>query len=274
VIYNHNEIAKKIDKSVQVDSEVIFGLLNKKEKYQEVFDLLDGDYALSWIDEDYKILHLMHEEGRPLHIAYWKKARCLFWASTKEILDTALKQAGLCIDAYNLPIDTVFEFNTDEFWKDWKANIVEVETNTNWNYTNYYGVGSYSGANYGNYTYNCKFCQMTTYKLDRICFKCENSSDEESLRLSAGGDWVANCTDCKIETKSDGLILINGYYVCTYCENKKYANYNYKDVNKMEPCVFCGDFEPSDDMFLYNGCKICEHCYSYEKNPKNSLMLL
>ena len=270
IIYNHSEIAKKIDKNVQVDSEVIFGLLNKKEKYQEVFDLLEGDYALSWIDEDYKTLHLMHEEGRPLHIAYWKKARCLFWASTKEILDTALKQAGLVINTSDLPTDTVYEFNTAEFWKDWKANTVEVETNANWSYAHYYGAGSYKGASYSNYVYNCKFCQMTTYRADKICFKCTGSGKEESLRLTEGGEWVANCTDCKVETKGENLIWINGDYVCTYCEGKKYAHYDYdyKDSNRMEPCAYCGDFESVEDMFLLNGYKICTHCNDYEKSNK------
>jgi len=54
MLYNHKEIASKMGKNVQVDSEVIFGLLNKKDKYQEVFDLIEGDYALSWIDDNYK----------------------------------------------------------------------------------------------------------------------------------------------------------------------------------------------------------------------------
>ena len=274
IIYNHKEIAKKIDKNVQVDSEVIFGLLNKKEKYQEVFDLLEGDYALSWIDKDYKNLYLMHEEGRPLYIAYWKKARCLFWASTREILGIALKDAGLCIEIFKLPTDTVYEFNTAEFWKDWKANTVEVETNANWSQPNYYGVNSYyaGGTSYGNSSYNCKFCQMTTYKTNKICYKCE-SSDEESLRLSDGGDWIANCTDCGIETKGENLVLLDGFYVCNYCENKKYANYNRKDIEKMEPCVFCGDFEPSEDMFPFNSYKICTHCNDYEKSHNTQFTL-
>ena len=113
---------------------------------------------------------------------------------------------------------------------------------------------------------------MTTYKTNRICYKCE-SSDEESLRLSDGGDWIANCTDCGIETKGENLVLLDGFYVCNYCENKKYANYNRTDVDKMEPCVFCGDFEPSDDMFLFNSYKICTHCNDYEKSHNTQFTL-
>jgi|TARA_R100000093_G_scaffold35863_1_gene18923 glucosamine 6-phosphate synthetase-like amidotransferase/phosphosugar isomerase protein len=271
IIYNHSEIAKKIDKTVQVDSEVIFGLLNKKEKYQEVFDLLEGDYALSWIDEDYKTLHLMHEEGKPLHVAYWKKARCLFWASTKGILETALRQAGLVINTNNLPTDIVYEFDTDKFWKKAKANTVKVETNANWvPRSHYYGVGTYSGAGYGNYATKCKYCQATTFRADKICYNCINSGKEETLRLTDGGDWVADCTDCKVETKSDSLISLDGQYVCIYCENKNHTHYdyNYDNSSRMEPCVFCGDFEPVEDMTPRNGYKICSHCNSYEKNHK------
>ena len=274
IIYNHDEIAKKIDKNVQVDSEVIFGLLNKKEKYQEVFDLLEGDYALSWIDKDYRNLYLMHESGRPLHIAYWKKARCLFWASTKEILSIALQEAGLSIGVSTLPTDTVYEFNTSEFWKNWKAHTVVVETNANLDYPGYYGVGTYSGANYGGYSFSCKFCQLTTFRADKICFKCAKAPvdirDDESLRLTDGGDWVANCSDCRLETKGEGLILRDGRYVCMYCDNKKYSNHNYKATGYMEPCGFCGDFEPSDDMYRSNGYKLCEPCYTREGTAMNS----
>ena len=88
--------------------------------------------------------------------------------------------------------------------------------------------------------------------------------------MTAGGEWVANGPDCKVETKGENLIWINGDYVCTYCEGKKYAHYDYdyKDSNRMEPCVYCGDFESVEDMFLLNGYKICTHCNDYEKSNK------
>ena len=73
----------------------------------------------------------MHEEGRPLHIAYWKKARCLFWASTAEILSTSLSDAGLSIEGTisSLPVDKVYEFDTSKFWNTHKATFTEVKTN-------------------------------------------------------------------------------------------------------------------------------------------------
>tara|TARA_R110000744_G_scaffold133667_3_gene242179 strand:- start:13807 stop:14991 length:1185 start_codon:yes stop_codon:yes gene_type:complete len=273
IIYNHEEIAKKLNKDVQVDSEVIFALLNKKEKYKEVFDVLEGDYALSWIDEDYRNLYLMHEEGRPLYIAYWKKARCLFWASTKEILSLALKDAGLCINTSELPVDTVFEFNTGEFWNNWKAKTVEVETNANFYQNSYYGVdrnySSYGTSKYMKYDYNCKICSVTTYDADGICYKCKTGDHEESLRLNNKGVWVANCSDCKAETNSSSLILSNGYYVCDYCESKKYTNNSYKNINNMESCDFCGDYEPYGHMSEYSNQKMCDSCYTYSTNTGN-----
>lgn len=272
IIYNHTEIARKIDKNVQVDSEVIFGLLNKKNKYKEVFDLLEGDYALSWINEDYKVLNLMHEEGRPLHIAYWKKARCLFWASTEKILYRALKDSGLVIKISELPVDTVFEFNTSEFWKEWKANTVKVETNTNWNYTNYYGssYGGGYGSKYGTTGWKCKFCYTDTYRVDKVCYKCSNKNDG-AAHMSADGDWTVTCIDCKMPEKYVDMTLIDSSYVCSDCVDARYKDNAFID-KRHDVCSFCGDWEPPTDLYKYEGYMLCQFCYDQEiKSKKENL---
>ena len=271
MIYNHTDIARKIDKNVQVDSEVIFGLLNKKNKYKEVFDLLEGDYALSWINEDYKVLNLMHEEGRPLYIAYWKKARCLFWASTEEILHTALKDSGLVIKISELPIDTVFEFNTAEFWKEWKANTVKVETNPNWTYSNYVGYNSYGAGYRGNYTttnWKCKFCQVDTYRADRVCYKCSGKA-ESTLHMSSDGDWAATCIDCKMQEKYIDMTFIDNSYVCNDCVDARYEDNVFVNKQYMDSCTYCGDWEPSTDLYKHEGYKICQNCYDAEIRTKS-----
>ena len=244
IIYNHEEIASKIGKNVQVDSEVIFGLLNKKNKYQEVFDLIEGDYALSWIDDDYKVLKLMHEEGRPLHIAYWKKARCLFWASTAEILETAFKEAGLSIeDSINtLPVDKVYEFDTSNFWSKHDAKFTEVKTNVNSSWSNYgsYGssYGGYGGSNYFSSAsaYYCKFCQSTTYKADRICYKCVGKTTN-TLNMNTDGNWTAECLECFNVENYDNLVYTGSGYLCIPCNTQN----------------------------SHEGYKLCQSCYDADK---------
>tara|TARA_R110001632_G_scaffold57555_2_gene140597 strand:+ start:336 stop:1532 length:1197 start_codon:yes stop_codon:yes gene_type:complete len=266
IIYNHKEIASKIGKNVQVDSEVIFGLLNKKDKYQEVFDLIEGDYALSWIDDDYKVLKLMHEEGRPLHIAYWKKARCLFWASTAEILGTALSDAGLSISGSidTLPIDKVYEFDTSNFWNNHEATFTEVKTNSNWTgYSSYgSGYGGYGGTNYfsSNTAYHCKFCQSTTYKSDRVCFKCVGKTSD-TLHMDNDGKWTAECLDCSNVEEYDNLVYTGSGYVCIPCnaDTSRYVS------SFTSQCDYCGDYEPAPDLYSHQGYNLCQHCYDADK---------
>jgi len=273
IIYNHKEIASKLGTDIQVDSEVIFGLLDKKKKYQEVFDLLEGDYALSWIDKDYKTINLMHEEGRPLHIAYWKKARCLFWASTATILGIALKDAGLTIDKSinSLPVDKVYSFDTSNFWDTPQPSFIEVETNANiTSYSSYNRLGSYT-QNYGTYwgspSYNasssCKHCQSFTFSDDQICPKCIDTQSS-SLSLNNNGVWTADCIDCMNTTEYDNLILTESGYLCTTCESS--VN-RFVDSSK-ESCNFCGDWEPSADLYNHLGYKICQYCYDADKRTK------
>ena len=101
VIYNYNKIARTFNKSVEVDSEVIFASLNRVEK-EKAFENLDGDFAVSWAKDSNNILYLAREDSRPIQVAYWKKARVLFWASTKSILDNSLKSAGLKLKTHSL----------------------------------------------------------------------------------------------------------------------------------------------------------------------------
>ena len=276
VIYNHKDIASKIGKNVQVDSEVIFGLLNKKDKYQDVFDLLEGDYALSWVNEDYQTINLMHEDGRPLHIAYWKKARCLFWASTADIMEEALKSAGLVIDVYSLPIDTVYEYDTSVFWKSLEPKETKVETNENWNkYSNigyYHGGWSHGSNNYGSSAKRCKLCHATTYRADSICYQCADKP-EKQLKMDNNGDWMARCTDCNMDVFYDDLAYdTQGGYICKTCGyNSGYIKSSTDRIveEKMHSCDFCGDGVAVIDMRYTEGYGLCKYCYDAEYNRKN-----
>ena len=75
VIYNYNQVARELGKTIpQVDSEVIFQSLNRKEK-SKAFESINGDFAVAWAKENNTTLHLAREEGRPIVISYWKKAK-------------------------------------------------------------------------------------------------------------------------------------------------------------------------------------------------------
>ena len=259
VIMNHSEVAQKINKSVEVDSEVIFGLINRKDDIQDVLDLIYGDYALSWVKDNTYILNLLHEKDRPLVVAYWKKARCLFWASTFQIMEYALKDAGLQISVNSVPIDKVFSFDTREFWASANPKTTEVTTNTS-GYWYDYRTNYYQGsAGYGNKRRDCAYCYEKTWRSDGICYKCSYNPDE--LMLGKDGEWGANCYSCGDRRKFDELVL---------CDDGKYECYDcIEDINSKsvydESCDFCGDWLTKSDVIVFNGYHICQYCDTSEK---------
>ena len=283
IIDNYDTIASKIGKSIQVDSEVIFGLLNKKEKYQEVFDLLEGDFALSWVDEDYRVLKLMHEEGRPLHVAYWKKARCLFWASTAKILGASLKDAGLVIDIKELPVDEVYEFNTGEFWGTPNENTIKVKTNEN--YTRYSYTGGYTGYadgyGFGGNLYSrisdsCKVCGDNTYRKDGMCYRCV-AKPKAQLRLDANGDWKVKCVECKQEFQYDEVEDTYNGYLCDTCGYNTSFNISGSSYGgnryDMKSCDYCGDYQPAKELVVVNSYNLCAYCESTEKKYGGAIQI-
>ena len=60
VIYNYNKLAKSRGKEVEVDSEVIFASLNKNEM-NKAFTDIDGDFAVTWVKDSNKVIHLARE---------------------------------------------------------------------------------------------------------------------------------------------------------------------------------------------------------------------
>ena len=280
IIDNYDKIASKIGKSIQVDSEVIFGLLNKKEKYQEVFDLIEGDFALSWVDEDYRVLKLMHEEGRPLHVAYWKKARCLFWASTAKILGESLREAGLVIDIKELPVDEVYEFNTQEFWGTPNENTVKVKTNENYvrySYTGGYGDGYGFGGNlYSRVSDSCKVCGDNTYRKDGMCYRCA-AKPKAQLRLDKDGEWTVNCVECREEFKYDEVEDTYNGYLCDTCGYNTSFNISGSSYggnrHDIKSCDYCGDYQPTKEMVVVNSYTLCAYCESTEKKYGGAIQI-
>jgi len=274
IIYNHEDIAKKIDKSVQVDSEVIFGLLNKKEKYQEVFDLLEGDFALSWFGNDYRILNLMHEEGRPLHIAYWKKARCLFWASTENILYQALKDSGLVIDIAKLPVDIIYEFNTAEFWKSYSVSEIEVITNANFTHNKYGYGGYYRGySSYSPKSTPCIMCAKEVWSTNDICWRCKKDNENTKVpeyKMDASGNWTVVCSVCRKRKRYDEITYIEGFNVCDICDSRENVDDSYggRDWN-WGTCDFCGDW---DERTMSKGYNMCIYCLEQDKKANQTCL--
>jgi len=79
-----------IDRGVNVDSEVIFTLLNKEKNDFGVFEKLSGRFAITWnYIDDLRAVYLVRHNN-PLFICKVKSLKSCFWCSTKSALEAAL----------------------------------------------------------------------------------------------------------------------------------------------------------------------------------------
>ena len=151
VIYNYNQVAKSMGKSVpEVDSQVLFQSLYKNEM-NKAFENIEGDFALTWVKDSNRKVHLARESGRPIVVAYWKKARILFWASTKNIMQDAILNAGLVLPIQEVPEDYIYTYNVDAFNSTPNREQVAFETLSQYGYKGYTSYG-YSNYGYGGYS--------------------------------------------------------------------------------------------------------------------------
>ncbi len=222
VIYNYNTLAKKYNKNLQVDSEVIFAYLNNMRDV-DALEQLDGDFALSWVKDSNEIVHLARESSRPISVAYWKKAKILLWASTNAILEGAMNKAGLALKNRSLEVNKIYSFDTSNFgsrdsvtYETFKPIDRVSDIYSNWKYadTTYYGSTIYS---------NQSAAEVIVEEV-----KCDTCSVyyEESNLINLGDD-IDICYDC------------------------------YEDV---ESCEWCGDYSFAQDLSKVDNYSVCEPC--------------
>tara|TARA_R100000742_G_C4278130_1_gene100629 strand:+ start:977 stop:2041 length:1065 start_codon:yes stop_codon:yes gene_type:complete len=222
VIYNYNKLANVYSKNIEVDSEVIFASLNNNPM-DKALEQLEGDFAVSWVKESNKILHLARESSRPIHVAYWRKARVLLWASTEEILKKALKRAGLILKHHGLKSELIYSFDTDKFEKGYTPEKTKFEAKERYNVYSYRPVhGSYS---FYDDVYDTSSTDMDTKDSKPRCDMCYGSYDGYSM--------------VEIDDKTD---------ICVDC---------YQDMHK---CDWCQDWMFMDEMTTFNRWEVCKEC--------------
>lgn len=132
VIGVHNGIIRNADAAVErhglndinVDSEAIFMLLDHYDKFEDAFEHLRGDMAVSWWDrEDERVGLLRH--SRPCHVAFVYDVKTLFWASSEKALMSGIFSAGFKQYRFlELPKNTVWSFDpATEKLKYWVSEV-------------------------------------------------------------------------------------------------------------------------------------------------------
>ena len=235
IIYNYNQVAKNLGKAVpQVDSEVIFQSLNTTKK-SKAFEHINGDFAVAWAKENNTTLHLARESGRPMVVSYWKKAKVLFFASTRAIMRDAMRDAGLMLKIQDVSEDKIFSFDTSKFST---KPFYDTEEFSTLSQSMDYGYGSYNWG-YGSHYKNVSSCDSTynTFENDGYCTNC---GDYEYKNGYCAEHLPAEDFNMSPATKS--LHDMKEQYYCELCYEECFVDdldYN-EDINKWE-CIDCAD---------------------------------
>lgn len=102
----------EIDKTLQVDSEAIFVLLNQyKTKPLKALKRLSGSFAVTWIDSDNTDNLYMCRYNNPLYTAYVDELGTMFWASTILALELVLSLVGYKAYIVELQENYIYTYN-------------------------------------------------------------------------------------------------------------------------------------------------------------------
>jgi len=219
IIHNYNQVSKGLGKDTpDVDSQVLFQSLNKREM-SKAFEDIDGDFAITWVKDSNKKIHLARESGRPMVVAYWKKARVLLWASTKDIMEDAMLNAGLVLPIKTVKEDYIFTYDTDSF--DGRPNVEKVEFDT------------ISQNDYGYSFYNWK--SGTQYYSRANTLSTNMSPATKSLYGASVPDHINTelCYYCYEYVPVDEIFTNYDRPICLQCEVVEY-NESYKEEDKRE----------------------------------------
>ena len=151
IVGAHNGIVSNyltINGKAQVDSEVIFELLDKnKNNFEKAFKKLSGSFAITWVDMNNPEEVFLTATDNPLAVAYVPSLKTIFWASEEFMLRIVLKSVGLKFQLSEAEDNTVYCIKKD--LKITKHKIAFKEPDISWqkytgnpyeDYDNYYSV--------------------------------------------------------------------------------------------------------------------------------------
>jgi|TARA_R100001530_G_scaffold19371_2_gene16351 predicted glutamine amidotransferase len=251
VISNQSSLDGQLGVKTEVDSEVIFGAIDRFGT-KEALEKLRGDYALTFVKDNPYEVYLAREYSRPMHYSYWKKARTLFWASTDEILEYALRRAGLVLETKNLRQNFIFKLDTREFGDKVRYDCEKFVPDESYdyykNYNRYYPscTDGYAPQSAG-YSDPCPLCDKTTYSTTGICWTCNHNSTIEAL-----------CEKCGLFKTTIEMVYKDDDVICKDCQNS--VPLLTGSCEAYDFCDGCGESMPVSMMTEYGLYTLCDSC--------------
>ncbi|MCK9371102.1 class II glutamine amidotransferase [Candidatus Dojkabacteria bacterium] len=216
---------ERFNKSLEVDSELIFNLLNESNNnYIKTFKKLKGYFAIAWTKmakDDYELF--LVKDNNPLYIAYVKELKSYFYCSTEEALQTILLSHYSKVKVMEIPESAVIDIKSDLSMIEEKITFKDYGSGT-WGTTNH--TESYN-KRYGGYGED----EFDFEDKDGLCGSCHQS--------------LKNC-QCELPTCDDcGQVITTVYYITDKGNILCFDCYDYKrqsSNNKLKGTKYAVDF--------------------------------
>ena len=140
IVGSHNGVVSnylELDNKVNVDSEIIFKLLNKNDNdFVKTFKRLSGSFAISWLDlKEPSSVYLVRNDN-PLNVAVVPALKTVFWSSVDYSLQTLISAVMGSKSPYS-----VFELKPDRVYKiNKKLQITKTDITFKESFSSYYQI--------------------------------------------------------------------------------------------------------------------------------------
>lgn len=127
--WSHSNLEDLVKESFDVDSQAIFAAIDRVG-IDETAKVMEGAWALSWIDQKRKKLCFWKNDERPLWYAFYGDTPRLTWASKSGMIGFAADNAGQHIfkqEYYKFDDDTLYEWDLPLLSSAQKGEIIQPE---------------------------------------------------------------------------------------------------------------------------------------------------
>jgi glucosamine 6-phosphate synthetase-like amidotransferase/phosphosugar isomerase protein len=204
IIGAHNGMVSnylKIDNKVQVDSEVIFGLLDECDnKFEKAFKELSGSFAITWLNMKEPSVMYFVASRNPLAFVSVPEIKSLFWVSTALDLKIVL-QATVGLKNRNVwepKENTVYRIDAKTLKVDkYKVKFKKDNTNAYTRYGTAQDITDYGQVEYETYAERETMGEIVSLVEYSGCELCGRTIDNKEGFYFDETTYRIQCGDCR-----------------------------------------------------------------------------
>lgn len=289
VIGAHNGIINNytsIDKSVRVDSQAVFRLLDANpDMYEEALSRVSGSCALTWWDKRTPDALFLIAHSNPLSVAVVPRINTVYWSSQSDHLETAMRLAyGRDVAFIPIKQDIIYRLDASNIYE-WQESEVDFYTYQSNRYPvsiydpghsdDYINQGRVSDWDYETATWGIRgkdadpkleaerYEEYWMGKLSRAEFESQSESDDDSAkRPERMLDAPLPQADSSGEVVQFVVDDLDGTLECGYCERALGERGVWDDRLEMLLCRWCQKWWQEFGHYANGGSEKVKQAYN------------